>query len=331
MQMAYLSRISNFFSVLSSTWIARISLFIGIMMVSSAGLFIKLSEKEITPFAIAFHRLWIATLAFFLFKIIDSRLNSGMDVNELPQAENNLTYTNIVMLVVAGVVRATVLIIFGYSLLYTNVTNFTLLNNLSSLFIPIFLGLTIIQKLDHKFWLGWLITILGLGGIVINDLRMTPENVFGDSLALFASFLTAFYYIIKEKLVVELSVNTILRYVCLIGALILLPLTLTTSDKIFPESLSGWISIIGLGILCQFMGHGLITYSLKHLSSSLVTLCLPLEVILASVWSKIFLVEKLSSFDYLSCVIVLVGVCIATFSPSTIKSQESKEHTDAIV
>ena len=310
--------LSNFSSLLNSAWLAKISLFVGIIVVSSSGLLIKLSETEITPFAVAFNRLWIAALAFLLWDLIDSPRN--LDTDSQKYVQKVPSYSNIIMLVIAGVIRGTVLIIWGYALLYTNVTNFTLLHNLEPLFIPLFLGLFLTQGFDNKFWLGWVLTMLGLAGIFFDDFRLISENILGDFLALFASFITTLYYIIKEKLVVEISVNTILKYVCLIGALILLPITLITSPTIFPDSFHGWIWIISLGVLCQFIGHSLITYSLKNVSSALVTLCLPLEVVFASLLSQVFLLEKVSFLVYLSCLIVLVGVCIATLSSSTIKT-----------
>jgi drug/metabolite transporter (DMT)-like permease len=319
LQEVYISKIRRAFFAGNRIWVARVALIIGVVIVSGAGLFIKLGESEITPFAVAFNRLWIAALAFLAWNIVDSRTPSEQS------AKQPLTYSIIILLVIAGIIRSVVLILWGYSLFYTSVTNFTLLHNLEPLFIPLIAGIFTEQQFDRIFWIGWLIAVVGLTGILLEDLTLNSESFLGDFIAFSAAFLTTFYYLIKEKLINYFSVTSLLNWVCLIGALILFPVTITTSERIFPYSISGWVAVVSLALLCQFIGHGLITYSLNKLSSALVTLFLPLETIFATIWSNLVLSEKLNILNYLSCLVVLVGVSIATSSSSSVKLEQDEQ------
>ena len=56
---------------------ATASLVLAIISLSLASIFVKLSEQEISPNALVFHRLWIATIIF-----LDYGINSKQEVRK---------------------------------------------------------------------------------------------------------------------------------------------------------------------------------------------------------------------------------------------------------
>ncbi len=304
----------------ASTWLARLSLLVGVLITSLAGILIKVGEQDVSPFSITFNRLWIAGLAFLIWEVVGDHFSHQMlpvkTIDEEP------SYKDWLLLTIAGLIRATAISLWAYSLLFTSVTNFTLLHNFEPIFIPL-IAIFYNRKIPGRgYWLGWLLSVVGLLGLALEELHITSTTLVGDEIALSAAFLTTFYYFIKEKLVVKFTVHKILMWVCFIGALFSLPLILLNGEAIFPHNYQGWFAVILLALLCQFLGHGLITYALKCISAELVMLALPMEVILAAILSRITLNEVLSIPNYLCCGVIVIGMIIATSSPSSLRNQD---------
>ncbi len=91
----------------------------------------------------------------------------------------------------------------------------------------------------------------------------------------------------------------------------MLPLALLFEDKLLPVSLSGWLSVIGLGILYNLIGVGTLYYSLKQFLSGFVSLIMLLEPIIAAFLAWAIFAEELSFLNGLTFVLVLSGIYLA--------------------
>ncbi|NEN93992.1 MAG: EamA family transporter [Okeania sp. SIO3H1] len=88
--------------------------------------------------------------------------------------------------------------------------------------------------------------------------------------------------LVVEHLRVKFKTTTILIWDSCLSCLLLLPFALLFEDRLLPVSLSGWLAVIGLGILCGLIGWGILFYSLKQFSSGFISLILLLEPIIAA-------------------------------------------------
>ena len=73
-----------------------------------------------------------------------------------------------------------------------------------------------------------------------------------------------------EQLRVQFSTSIIMQWTSLAGGLFLLPLVFFTENRILPTSNAGWLAVVGLGLISQAVGQGLLTYSLAKFSLSFV-------------------------------------------------------------
>ncbi|NEQ38894.1 MAG: DMT family transporter [Okeania sp. SIO3I5] len=292
------------------------------MILSSASIFIRLSENEIGPFATIFNRLWIAIVTLVAWKAF-TKTRSKIIEDASIQAEI-YTKKDIALSVIFGLITLPSLLLWAWSLTATSVTNSNLLHNTTPFFVVLIGWLFFAKKIDSYFLIG---LVLGLGGTIsisIEDFQISPGNLRGDIAALLSALSYAGSYIVLEKLREKFSTTTVLLWLCSIELLVVLPLTLLTENQLFPFSLNGWLVAIALGVLCQVIGQGIMAYSLKQFSSGFVSLFLLLEPIFTSFLAWIIFAEKLTIMNGVAFFVVLTGIYLAQLSQSVNKQISSQ-------
>ncbi len=296
------------------------SLFVGVCILSGAAILIRLSEQELGPNATIFNRLWIAAVALWLWygiKAVGQRLSQ----DSLGLKETyTITVRDIVLLLVDGIVGSACLVTWAWSLTQTSVANSNLLHNVTPIFAALGGWLFFRHYYDGRFLIGITLAWLGASFIGIEDWQVATNNFIGDAVALLSAVLNAGHYLIREKLRAKLPTASILRWYCLFGSLLVLPFALITEEKLFPSSVSGWLAVISLGILCSIIGQGIITHYLKRFSAGFVTLFLLLEPLLTAILAWLIFYEWLSPLNWLAFFLVLAGIYLAKSSQGTEKS-----------
>ena len=302
-----------------------VSIFLALLFLSFTAIFLKLGETEISPNAIIFNRLWIATLILGLSQETSklgqsssNRINKKSNINKKDNEDNLATYTNkerwLLLLVV---VSSTASVVFwAWSITETSVANSTVLRNLTPLFTSLLGWLILKQKFDRRFCWGMFIAIVGAIVIGSNDLQISADNFWGDATALFSALLYAIYLLASEQLRLSRSTTSILFWRCALGTLLVLPVALLTDGSLFPTSYLGWLVVIALAVVCQVCGQGLLIYSLDRFSSSFVALFLLFTPINAAILAWLIFAESLSWLNAIAFALVLLGIYIAQSSKS---------------
>ncbi|WP_208346581.1 DMT family transporter [Aetokthonos hydrillicola] len=156
--------------------------------------------------------------------------------------------------------------------------------------------------------------VLVLGGTIIlaiQDWQLSTDNFIGDSMALLSAIFYAASLLLREHLRTKFETTKILLWSCTLGSLFTLPITLITEDRVFPYSALGWSAVIGLAILCQFVGQGLITYTLKKFSTGFVSLFLLLEPIITAMLAWLIFSERLNLINWLAFFVICLGIYLA--------------------
>ncbi|MDQ2099627.1 MAG: DMT family transporter [Tychonema bourrellyi B0820] len=283
-----------------------------LLAVSFAAIFIRLSEREIGPNATIFNRLWIATVVFAVWDAVDA-VRRRMSGNAL-EVRSNYTLGDVMLLTAVGIVSSASLGFWAWSLTQTNVANSTVLRNLTPLFTTLGGWLLLGRRFDNNFLLGMTVALVGAIAIGIDDLQTAGDNLAGDIAALFSAMFYAGNLLIAEHLRTKFPATTILMWRCFIGSLLILPLVLLAGDRIFPYSWQGWLAVIGLAVICQAFGQGLLIHSLGRLSSGFVAIFLLLEPVITAILAWILFSESLSLFNWLAFAVVLTGIYLAKSS-----------------
>ncbi|MBW4503918.1 MAG: DMT family transporter [Scytonema hyalinum WJT4-NPBG1] len=284
-------------------------LFIAVLILSFAAIFIKLSENELGPNATIFNRLWIGSLTLLMWKGINrARYTRSHDYEVQPKS---WTIRDLALFVVSCGISALCLLSWAWSLTQTSVANSNLLHNLTPVFATIGDCLFLGHYFDGKFLIGLALASGGAIAVGVEDLQVSPEHFIGDAVALLSAVFYAGSFLISEQLLRKFSVTTILLCNCTVGCLLTLPIVLLSEDKVFPNSGLGWLAVIGLGVLCQVIGQGIVTYSLKNFSAGFVSLFLLLEPVITAIFAWEIFGERLSILNWLAFFVVLAGIYLA--------------------
>jgi drug/metabolite transporter (DMT)-like permease len=95
---------------------------------------------------------------------------------------------------------------------------------------------------------------------------------------------------------------------------------LIAGDEWFPHSRNCWLTVIALG-LTIVVAHGLLAYSLKHLSSSLVAMFNLLDPVVTAFLAWLIFAETLSWLNLVDFVVIILGIYLALTSKKGIEGQ----------
>ena len=310
--------------------ISLFALFFSLIPISLAPALTKLSEHEIGPNAVAFHRSWIAAVVFALLSAREAaRARKAASDIMVPEAiaaiapqmveKQPMTKKEVGLLLVTGIAATASLLLWTWSLSETGVANVALLSNLN----PIFVGLAgyflFGQKFDRRFVIGLVLAIAGAVAFELSEAQFSADQLQGDALAFISAIFIATYLILIEKLQGRFSTSTIMMWRCGITTTFLLPLLPFIEDRLLPQTQNGWLLIIFQALFCQVLGQGLLAYSLSKLSSGVVAITLLLEPIIASIFAWFIFGEQITLADWICFVVVLGGVYLAQSSKAAVK------------
>jgi drug/metabolite transporter (DMT)-like permease len=315
------------------------ALFFALIPISLAPALTKLSEHEIGPNAVAFHRSWIAAIVFAILSAREAararQETSDVIVPEsispseryangsnaiLSIEKQPMTKKEVGLLLITGTAATASLLLWTWSLSETGVANVALLSNLN----PIFVGLAgyflFGQQFDRRFVIGLVLALAGAVAFELSEAQFSADQIQGDALAFISALFIATYLILIEKLQGRFSTSTIMMWRCGITTTFLLPLLPFIEDRLFPQTQMGWLLIIFQALFCQVLGQGLLAYSLSKLSSGVVAITLLLEPIIASIFAWFIFGEQITLADWICFVVVLGGVYLAQSSKAAVKT-----------
>ncbi|MBD2633897.1 DMT family transporter [Limnothrix sp. FACHB-881] len=317
--------------------LAFLWLILGLIALSSTAIFIKLSIREISAEATVFNRLWIATLAFTGLNwlqreqppsaVSESKTEGGYTTQNSGAADHSsaavtgqpqkLPWATINLLLALGFVHLVGRYLWTWSLTSTTAANGAMLANMPPLFTALGGWLFLGQRFDRRFLSGLAIAVIGAITLAIGDWIQPKEALFGtsallgDGAALLSSVFYAASFLLVEKLRQRLSTSRILVWRCAIGLLLATPIVWAIDSTIFPISTMGWIAVIGLALISEVTGHGLIVYSLKHFSSTFVTIVLLLEPAPVAAIAWLWFGEFLDPLNILGFFLITIGIYLA--------------------
>ncbi|MDZ8032609.1 DMT family transporter [Nostoc sp. DedSLP04] len=303
-------------NVFNQTKIAIASLFLGVGAISFGSIFMKLSEIELSPSATVFNRFWLASVAFLVwhgYKAIRQQFSA-----DKPVEQQSYTSQDMLLLLGAGILWAATLVLLAWSLTQTSVAISSVLHNLAPIFTSLGVWLLFRKGFEKQFLIGMVIALGGAIAIEFEELQIATDEVQGGFAAIVSAVLLSAYLLIVEKLRTKFSPATIQLWICAIAALAIFPILLFTQDRLFPSTVSGWVWVICLALVCQVLGHGLLTYSLAKFSSVVVSLVHLLEPVFSGIFALVIFSEKLTFSNWIGFAVVLMGLYLAISSQAAI-------------
>ncbi|MDB5125489.1 MAG: Threonine/homoserine efflux transporter RhtA [Mucilaginibacter sp.] len=220
--------------------------------------------------------------------------------------------------IIAGVVFASDVAVWNFSLLKISATVSTLIANLAPVWVGLVGFLLFRKKSGSLFWIGTAVAIVGMVVLVGYQHMLHLEFNAGILLATMASLLYASYIMITKNIMARIDVFTFMFYSMLSASIFLLLVNGVMGNNIINFSLNVWLCFIGMGIICQLVGWLTINYSLRYMESTKVAIMLLSQTVFAGLLAVFLLDERLGLNEIIGSVIVLAGIAVTFLKPRTI-------------
>jgi drug/metabolite transporter (DMT)-like permease len=188
----------------------------------------------------------------------------------------------------------------------TRLGNATLFGNAGSI-VLLFWGFIMHRVLPGR--LEWLAIVFALGGAAIlmgRSLEISHATLIGDLFSVAAGLLYAVYLLTLQGAREKFGSWSLLVWVSLFGAPVLLVIALALGEPVWPQH---WGPVVGLFILSQLVGQGLMVFSLKYFPPLVVGLALLTQPVVASLYGWLVFGETLAPLDIVG--MMLVGAALA--------------------
>lgn len=274
-----------------------IPIIIGVISVSLSAIFVKMSNAD--SGVIAFYRM--------LFSIV---LMSPVFLLKYTHELKMLNKRDWMFSFIAGVFLSFHFILWFESLNYTSVASSTVLVTLQPLFA--FVGTYIFFKepLSIKTILSGLIAIAGSVLISWGDFQVSGSALYGDILALIACALITGYLLFGQDVRKRISLITYTFVVYSVSSLTLFLYVLVKGESFGPYPAAEWMWFVLLAIIPNLLGHTLFNWSLKWVSTNVISIAILFEPVGAAILAFYIFGEKLISTQIIGGLIVLAGIII---------------------
>lgn len=273
-----------------------VALFAGAAIVASSGVFVRLSETG--PTATGFWRGVLALPFLALWARLEARPGDSWRTG---LRDSRIWW--------AGAFFAGDLALWHWSLILTSVTAATLEANLSPVFVTLIAWIVWRERPTAQFVVALAIAIFGVFLIVSPKLGEVRGALVGDILGLGTAFFYGAYIVVVARLGTTYGTGALMLRTTLIFTLLLAPLMI--GQKILPDTTHGWLLLVGLALVAQVAGQGLIAYALAHLPANFSALGLSLQPLAAAVYAALLLGERLAWVQIAGGVIVLAAIVLA--------------------
>jgi len=273
-------------------WVHYLLLLFGILCISWSAILVKIAN--ISGFGSGFYRLLIGTIAiipvwlYFKKPITDRR--------------------GVRIAVICGILFACDIALWNTSIMLSKATISTLLANLAPVWVGIGALLFMKEKPSGIFWIGTIISIIGVTIIIGFNQVMQANLNFGNVLAIIASMFYGAYLITVRKGRNSLDTFSFTTISMISSTLVLGLICLFTSTPLWGFSTTTWLALGTLGIIPQLLGWLAINQALGHIKPTAASVSMLSQTAFTAIFSVLVLGEILTFHEIAGAVVVLGGI-----------------------
>lgn len=301
-------------------------LFFGILIVSTASIFIRYAQKEASSIVIAAYRLALAAL--ILLPIALQRYRDEL---------THLTRKQILLVILSGIFLAIHFATWISSLEYTTVASSVVLVTTTPLWVALLSPLFLHERPSRFVVVGMVIALLGgtmvglsnectLGrvGLVCPPFSafLQGSAFFGNLLALAGAVAASAYLLAGRFLRPTMSLIPYIFSVYGMAAVILVLMALLSGQPVSGFSFPTYLFLLALAVGPQLLGHTSFNYGLRYLSAAYVSVALLGEPIGSTILAMIVLKETPTRLEIFGGIVILIGIYLATRSEGSAATRE---------
>lgn len=270
---------------------------IGVISVALSAIFVKLANADAE--VIAFYRMFFSVL--IMAPIFFWKYTAEI---------KRLTKRDWLFSGIAGIFLAFHFILWFDSLNYTSVASSTVLVTLQPLFAFAGTYFFFKERLSIKTILSGLIAIGGSVLISWGDFKISGTALYGDMLALIACALVTAYLLFGQDVRKRLSLVTYTFVVYGISTITLFFYILIKGGSFGPYPANEWLWFLLLAIVPNLLGHTLFNWSLKYVSTNVISIAILFEPIGAAILAFYVFNEYLIATQVIGGLIVIAGIML---------------------
>lgn len=197
-------------------------------------------------------------------------------------------------------------------ILRTTLANATLFGNSATLMFPIY-GFLVARAWPTRLQgLALVLAAAGAGLLMGRSYQLDPRHLAGDLLCLTAGILYTGYFILMARARATMAPLPALALSTLASMLPLLLFSLLLGEKLLPTD---WTPLLGLALVSQVIGQGLMIYALGRLPPLVVGLALLTQPVVAATIGWIVYRERLGMADLVGAILVAVALVLVSRRP----------------
>jgi len=274
---------------------AYVTLFVGVLSVSFAAIFIRLADAP--PLVIATYRLAIASLVLIPIASIKST-----------KSLNKLSRRDIFLILLSSVFIALHFALWITSLDYTSIASSVVLVTSHPAFVAVISYFLWGERLNKQTIGGIAVALIGIIFVNYGGLTFGSRALWGDLLALMAGFSMGAYLVIGGQLRARIDILSYLAIIYTCSAVILLTATLISGHSLFGYSPTTYLMLILLALIPQLIGHSCLNLAVRLVPVTLVSVAILGEPVGASLLGYFILDEMPTVKEIVGGVLILGGI-----------------------
>lgn len=157
------------------------------------------------------------------------------------------------------------------------------------------------------------------------DFKLSGTAFYGDILALIACALITAYLLFGQDVRKRLSLVTYTMIVYVVSTITLFLYVVIKGESFGPYSTIDWIWFILLAIVPNLLGHTLFNWSIKYVSTNVISIAILFEPIGAAVLAIFIFQEYLIATQIIGGLVVIFGIILFVIDDKKILKYFSKK------
>ncbi len=273
-------------------------LFIGVLSVSFAAIFIRLADAP--PLVIATYRLTIASV--ILIPIASIRAKPSL------KSLTKLSRRDMLLMLLSSVFIALHFGLWITSLSYTSIASSVILVTSHPAFVAVISYFLWGERPNKLTISGIVVALIGVIFINYGGLTFGSRAVLGDLLALLAGFSMGAYLLIGGQLRARISILSYLTIIYTCSALILLVATIIFGHNLFGYSPITYVMLILLALVPQLVGHSCLNLAVRLIPVTFVSVAILGEPVGATLLGYFILSEIPTANEIVGGLLILGGI-----------------------
>lgn len=270
-------------------------LFAAMLSVSTSPIVARYLEG-VPAVSISFWRMGLGALILWAFSFLKP---------QIPLGNNNFKRTAL-----AGIFLGIHFALFFGSIKLTTIANATFLGTLAPVITFIIEKYFLKRKSNSYLLLGLGMAVFGALIIVSNKFDFSSSYTMGNFLAVGCSIFLGFSFIISDNVRRQVGTISYSRTLFATAAITLFIISIIFKTDLIKFSTYEFIGLVYLGIVPTLFGHGLMYYSIKYVSPTIVASIPMGEPIIASIIAWFLFSESIGYVTFIGGSITLFGLTI---------------------